>query len=183
MAIPATVTAPRVWVGCLACYNSGRLVGHWFDCTEAADVDLTAVHAPGQPRPDCEELWCFDLDGLPIHRELDLLEAAEWGAIFEEVGEDHWPALCAWVESGSYTAQGRGDLPVLSDFEEVYTGHWPSFEYYARELAADTDMMRGWPEVAIQYFGWDDWISDLAHDYTVVAAGAPDYGVHVFRSL
>jgi antirestriction protein len=28
---------PEAWVGCLACYNDGRLVGAWVDALEAAD--------------------------------------------------------------------------------------------------------------------------------------------------
>jgi hypothetical protein len=28
---------PRAWVGCLACYNDGRLVGSWMDGEEAGD--------------------------------------------------------------------------------------------------------------------------------------------------
>ncbi|WP_283205483.1 antirestriction protein ArdA [Glutamicibacter sp. V16R2B1] len=32
----------RVWVDCLHCYNSGRLVGEWFDAVDADEVTLTA---------------------------------------------------------------------------------------------------------------------------------------------
>ena len=28
---------PRVWIGCLACYNEGNLVGDWFDADVADD--------------------------------------------------------------------------------------------------------------------------------------------------
>ena len=41
----AVVTEPRVWIGCLACYNSGQLVGHWYPATEAGDVDLDSIRA------------------------------------------------------------------------------------------------------------------------------------------
>lgn len=42
-----TVTAdavPRVWLACLACYNSGHLVGQWVDCTEVEDTTLADLH-------------------------------------------------------------------------------------------------------------------------------------------
>ena len=32
------VDEPRVWIGCLACYNEGRLRGDWFSAAEAADI-------------------------------------------------------------------------------------------------------------------------------------------------
>lgn len=32
-------TTPRVCPACFSCYNDGRLVGQWVDCTDAADVD------------------------------------------------------------------------------------------------------------------------------------------------
>lgn len=42
--ITTTDTTPRVWIGCLACYNTGRLVGDWHDAIGAADVTTTDVH-------------------------------------------------------------------------------------------------------------------------------------------
>lgn len=39
-----TDTTPRVWIGCLACYNSGRLVGDWHDAIGAVDVTTADVH-------------------------------------------------------------------------------------------------------------------------------------------
>ena len=35
---PTTDTTPRAWIGCLACYNEGRLVGDWYDAINAAEV-------------------------------------------------------------------------------------------------------------------------------------------------
>lgn len=32
--ITAEDTTPRIWVGCLAHYNAGRLVGEWFDAVD-----------------------------------------------------------------------------------------------------------------------------------------------------
>lgn len=173
---------PRFWGSCLNCYNNGYLVGDWFDCTEAGDVDLESVHR-GQRRrsPYCEEIWCLDVENLPVDREMDLLEAAKWGEVFEEVGEELWPALCAWVRSGCYVAQGTGDIPSVPDFLERCVGHWESFREYAEDQVESTGMMAGWSADAQRYFNWDSWTRDLRHDYTV--EDAPDGGVYVFRNL
>lgn len=57
----ATDQTPKVWIGCLACYNSGYLVGDWFDAVDADETTLADVHrGSGRPYAACEELWCFD---------------------------------------------------------------------------------------------------------------------------
>ena len=43
---PTTDTTPRVWIGCLACYNEGRLVGDWYDAITADEI-TTASHQRG----------------------------------------------------------------------------------------------------------------------------------------
>lgn len=47
----------RVWVGCLACYNGGRLTGEWVDAREAADYTPCARAEFGSPH---EEWWVMD---------------------------------------------------------------------------------------------------------------------------
>lgn len=180
----ATEAVPRVWLACLHCYNDGRLVGQWVDCTDADSATLEGLHeTTGGPDASCEEIWCLDVDALPVDREMDLLEAAEWGRVYSEVGSDQWPALSAWVRSGSYVAEGRGDIPSVSDFEERYCGHWDDFRGYAEHWATGTDMMDRWPDDAVRYFNWDAWTRDMAMDHTIVSALAPEYGVFVFRDL
>ncbi|UTT65235.1 antirestriction protein ArdA [Janibacter sp. CX7] len=142
-----TATTPRVWIGCLACYNDGRLVGEWFAAEGAEDITLEEVHAhAGGVRWGCEELWVMDTDGLPISREMSPAEAGEWSALLAEVDEWQRDALAAWVASGDYIAEGRGDLPSLPDFEERYAGEWDTFEDYAAELFDDLGYGAEMPE-------------------------------------
>ena len=94
MAVTTTDFTPRVWPGCLSCYNSGRLVGHWVDCVGADTVTLQAIHeGTGGPFPGCEEIWCLDIENVPVGREIGLDEAAEWGRVFTEAPSDRnqWP--------------------------------------------------------------------------------------------
>lgn len=177
-----TVPAMRVWIGCLACYNDGRLVGDWFGAIDANEVTLADVHRDsGGSRAGCEELWVFDHDNMPVHREMSPAEAAEWGRVVEEVGEHLRPALLAWVRSGDYVVEGMGDLPSVSDFEERFAGHWDDFDEYAHQLAEDIGLLANVPEEVARYFDWAAWIRDLALDHTTEADA--DGGVHVFRSL
>lgn len=180
----STDETPRVWIGCLAHYNEGYLIGDWFDAVGADEVTLADVHrGSGRPYAGCEELWCLDHEHVPVDGEFGPLEAAAWGRVFAEAGSEQWPAVCAWVRSGCYVAEGTGGLPSVSDFEERYCGHWPSFSDYAEELADDIALHRDWPEEAVRYFNWSSWVADQKHDYVVCDAGSPDYGVYIFRSL
>lgn len=57
-----TRIVPQAWIGCLACYNDGRLVGEWLDADGLEDDDTLAAICD---RPGHEELWGFDLDFIP----------------------------------------------------------------------------------------------------------------------
>ena len=178
----ATDTTPRAWIGCLACYNAGSLVGDWFNAEIADEVTLADVHeGSGFDYAECEELWVMDHENIPVRGEFGVLEATEWGRVYTEVGPEHWPALCAWVESGDYVAEGTGDLPSISDFEERYQGHWESFREYAEQLADDIGLLADVPEEIARYFDWQAWSRNLAFDYSTY--GNPEGGVFVFRVL
>lgn len=183
MTITTSTEAPRVWLGCLACYNSGRLVGEWYDAADADGVTIDALHidSGSVARVSCEEIWVMDTDGLPIAREMSPAEAAEWGRLLAEVDEHQRDALAAWVASGDYIVEGRGDLPSLPDFEERYAGEWSTFAEYAENLADDIGLLQGVADEVAAYFNWSAWTRDLAYDYAI--QDAPGGGVYVFRSL
>ena len=185
MTSTVAVNTPRVWAGCESCYAAGRLVGVWIDAVDAADLTAAQIHAGSGvdvSTEGCEEFVCMDTSGLPTTGEPSLEEAARWGEIYEEVGDIQWPALCAWVRSGSYTAEGDTDFPVVSDFEEVYCGKWESFADYAEDLAEGCGLLADVPEELRGYFDLRGaWARDLAFDYSVERAELG--GVYVFRSL
>lgn len=173
--------APRVWIGCLECYNNGRLVGDWYPATEAGTVTTSQLHGRAIPPEAHEELWCLDVEGLPESREMDPMEAQRWGEIYEEVGPGSWPALCAWVRSGAYAAEGNTDYPVVSDFEERYCGEWPSFLDYATDYIDDTGMLRDVPDEIARFFDTRAFADELEVDYSVERSAGG--GVYIFRNF
>lgn len=195
MSLPATINAththaPRVWAGCLHCYNSGRLVGAWYDAADIADdphaFDVELIHRDGgyPSTPECEELWCFDLELIPSPGEMDLLEAARWGEVYLDLDAPHlWPALCAWVAAGMYTEDSRG-IPCIPDFLEAYGGHWNTWEDFAYDLIDQTIDMSSWDETAQRYFNYNSFVRDLKYDYTVEESGrfSGEPGVYIFRN-
>ena len=175
-----TDQTPRVWIGCLHCYNGARLVGDWFPAAGADLVTVEQVHGSSRsPRWDCEELWCYDHEGLPISGECSPMEAARWAERLGEVEEHLRAAFGAWAAAGSFSADSDG-MPDTDEFVHAYCGTWPSFGAYAEDLAEQTGLMAGWPGLAVLHFNWSGWTRDLAYDYTVV--DAPDGEAFVFRN-
>jgi antirestriction protein len=195
MSLPATINAththaPRVWAGCLHCYNSGRLVGAWYDAADIADdphaFDVERIHRDGGSlsTPECEEHGCFDLELNPTPGEMDLLEAARWGEVYLDLDAPHlWSALCAWVAAGMYTEDSRG-IPCIPDFLEAYGGHWNTWEDFAYDLIDQTIDMSSWDETAQRYFNYNSFVRDLKYDYTVEESGrfSGEPGVYIFRN-
>lgn len=169
-------TVPRVWIGCLACYNAGRLTGDWFEAATADEVTVERVH--GRPTSH-EELWCFDHEGLPVTSELSPQHAARLIGRINEVDEHLRDAFRAWVHDGNHAEDAFG-LPIIGDFQDRYAGQWESFATYAHELGRELGVLDGVPEEVERYFDWEAWTKDLALDYTVL--DAPDGGVYVIRN-
>lgn len=126
---------PSVWIGCLACYNEGHLLGEWYDLNDAQDVTVEMLHETvRRPVGSHEELWVFDKENLPIDGECSPLDIAPWATAYERLGDDLWPAFCAWEHSGEDTEQDAS----LEAFEDQYAGRWESFADYARENRSPT---------------------------------------------
>ncbi|MEJ9078409.1 antirestriction protein ArdA [Gordonia malaquae] len=170
---------PRAWFGCLNCYNNARLVGHWFDATDAADVDLAAVHlgsGVAWRRAGCEEILALDLDGeWPIRAEIDTVTAGKWADLCEEIGSTQWPAFCALARSEHMTDPDDVDVQAFTD---RCRGEWESFEDYAQDCVENVGEQSAWPEEARRYFDLARYARDLRHGYTV--EDAPNGGVFVY---
>src|SRR5699024_8170805 len=161
-----TDTTPRAWIGCLHCYNCGRLVGAWFDAEDANAVTLSDVHGGAtHVRSGCEELWVMDHENIPVHVEMSPYDAAHWAEPLASIDEHMRPALCAWVETGTYVTEGFSDLPIVSDFEDRYCGEHESFTAYAQGLAEDIGLLDDAPDEVKRYFNWESWTHDLGYDY------------------
>ena len=173
-----TAVRPSVWIGCLACYNSGVLNGHWFPAEKAGEV--TPEYLYGLPTSH-EELWCFDLERFPARTgEIFPLTAAAWGELYVEVGDDRWDELLTWYENCLPALDVHG-VPSAEQFNAGALGCCGSFREFVEAEVDHSGMFYGWPEEAVTYFDWDNYERDYRHDYTVV--DAPNSCVLVFRSL
>lgn len=119
------MTDVRVWVGCLACYNEGRLIGRWLDATDAPDW------ACPMGRASHEETWVLDHEIPGVEGEMSATTAREWGEVWAGVEDHQAEAFAAWLSYASI--KDPADASVAA-FEDCYEGEWESPEAHAWEL-------------------------------------------------
>jgi hypothetical protein len=140
-----TNITPRAWVGCLACYSGGRLVGEWLDADGLEDPDaLEAICR----NPEHEELWCFDIDNLP-GGECSPAEAAARARavlrVIDQAEERGCPADVAleYVEDSNIT-----DPDCWPDIEDAYAGSCENETDYVFEYLENSAIeLPGWLHV------------------------------------
>lgn len=174
---------PRAWVGCLACYNGGELVGAWVEGIEAADSipgedggpEITALRSVWDVHfgEGHEEWWVFDHEGYGslIPGECSPAEAQAKAELLASVDDPE--AFVAFA--GHYGAE----YATVEAFEDAYAGSHDSEEDFARELLAATGEIAG-DSLAERYFDYEAFTRDLfLSDY--YSMPAPGGGVFVFQ--
>lgn len=146
----------RVWVGCLACYNSGRLHGAWEDAQDAVAWECD--------KADHEETWCFDSDTPWIQGECSPHEA---GVIAEAVYllSDDIPAD---VVREYLAGMNESVTTYTRDIGDSYRGEWDSWGDFANGLA--DELLGDVPSDSLlaRYFDYEAFARDLAYDYQTV---------------
>lgn len=186
---------PKVWVGCVACYNSGRLVGAWFDATTAPQqmAEFNEAIAGQQVRPNHshartveeihEELWCFDHDGFAglLTGECSPTEAARLGQLIADLQRDGIPVPAY----AAYREDVGAEYATLDGFLDAFCGHYDSPADYAEQLATDlnpsgrAELCNRWPYTCID---WDRAWQELHLDGDNHATDAPGGGFYIFRA-
>lgn len=131
----------KVWVGCLACYNDGRLVGEWFDAVDAPQdmeaFDTALEIAPGHRLIDGhEELWCFDTENSPVSGEMSPMDAQIYAGLIEDL-EIPLDALKAWL-SDQHEELTEDSIETAT--ERYWTSDEESFDDSIRDLCPEGDL-------------------------------------------
>lgn len=183
----------RVWIGCLACYNDGQLIGQWYDASEAGTVTPDMIHVKERVDPEVftayvtenhEELWCMDIEDAPsesLSREMSPSEAQAIADRLDDLERNH-------VEPAAYAAYCDNlgydfTEDALGEFEDAYAGEWDNREDYAYNLAEDLGVLpegNAWPG---SYIDWKRAANDLFIGGDNWDAPAPGGRIYVFRSL
>lgn len=171
---------PRAWVGCLGCYNDGKLVGGWLDKDEAGDLDVAGLSEDGKcVRCGAEEFWVFDHENIGKAGEMspaDFVTIAErFDTIAEHFEED---ALRVYID---FYNRERDDIDdVVGDFEEAYAGQFNNREEWADNFLEETGLLAAVPEDLRFYIDRDMWARDQQWGGGVDFADDGTGGIYVF---
>ena len=162
----------RIYVACLAAYNSGYLHGVWIDATGEVDDIQEQINTmlKSSPVEDAEEYAIHDFEGYGSYRlsEYEGIESAQEIACFIE-------------EHGDIAAELINHFSTLEEaqkaMEEDYTGNYKSVADFAEELTEDTTQI---PESLARYIDYNAMAYDLevGGDIFTIEMGYQD--VHIF---
>lgn len=116
---PDSPTPPRVWVGSLADYNAGDLVGDWVDAAVPMEDALASIQSilARSNHTVAEEWGFFDFEGFGNFRINEYEDVFVVSAVARGI-ERHGLAFAAWAELCG------GDLDRLKQFRDVYLGEF-----------------------------------------------------------
>lgn len=150
----------RIYVACLAAYNSGTLYGQWIDCEDKDAFEIQGevdAMLKGSPCPGAEEWAIHDHEGFGgLLGEYDSFDRV---AALSEALSEHGDALPAFL--GAF-----GQDADIEKFTEAYRGQWDSVEAFAEDWAVESDAIR--PDHPMySYIDWAHyWNADLRHSFT-----------------
>ena len=192
---------PRIYVACLASYNSGTLHGRWIDADQGVDHIWEEVRAmlresrypnvrvdcPGCDGAGCEN--CGDVGTVPSAEEWAIHDYEYFGGMtidesesFDDVAEvarlieEHGPAYAAYADH-----QGGVDYAFESDFEDHYQGEWDTEEAYAENFIDDCYDLENMMGNLCSYFDYERFARDLFIN-DCYSVDNPKGGVFVFDS-
>lgn len=193
-----TTTEPRAWVGCLSCYNGGRLTGAWLtgeqcgedlrysapelaDCGRYWGVDGAAGAFDRCRVCGGDEWWVMDHEGIGRRGEMSPTEFASIAAVFTALDSDGYDvdAFRAFLD---YQGSPAGELDDIAErFREAYNGCHDSGADFAEELAEDTGSVpedAPWP---CQFIDWERAWRELEIGGDYYSAPADGGRVYIFR--
>jgi len=158
-----TTTTPEVWIGCLASYNEGRLIGEWVEIpTDANDLrdEITRILAG----TGGEEWYAGDIQGVPSYLRTDypqVEQLTEYAAALEQavangLDADIYETVCddnsTTVDPDEIMVYGDGEVYNDADIAlAVCDGFGSLGDMLGTEI----------PETVERYFDWDAYGRDL----------------------
>lgn len=165
----------KIYVACLAAYNSGILHGAWIAATSDPDEmqdEINAVLA-SSPVPDAEEWAIHDYDDFPNMGEYPGIEAiAKTAELIETAKDEHG---IEYADFQAIAANWHGNASDIEHALESFAGiydHLRDFSDVLADSALESDS-----KFARDYFDYDAYARDMAIEYTVIHCPS---GVAVF---
>ncbi|KCZ97607.1 antirestriction protein [Hyphomonas polymorpha PS728] len=163
---------PRIYVACLAAYNSGILHGRWIAVTTPDDVKAEAGAMLGEsPVPRAQEWAIHDYEGfegicLSEHASFDTV--CELASFVEEHGR---------LAAKLYSHFGNGLTDARAAFEN-YAGQYQTAGAFAEEMIRETGT--DIPPSLEYYIDWQALARDMALNGEILVIQTGFDEVHVF---
>lgn len=171
---PARTERPRIYVACLAAYNSGCLHGRWIDATTPDEImDEVRAMLADSPEQGAEEWAIHDYEGF---EGANLSEYASFETVcaLADFIEEHG-------ELGAKLLSHFGDdlAEARAAFED-YAGEYRSAADFAESLHEDTGTEI--PESLRYYIDWQALARDMALNGEIMVFQTGFDEVHIFWS-
>lgn len=124
----------QVWVGCMAHYNDGELIGEWVDAIDAADWVCPKAD-PNNIYINCEETWIYDHEIPGVNGEMDPMTARAWGELLASVEDYEADAFTAYLK---FTDESDPNAIDLDTFRDAYAGEFDDIEALAWNYLDET---------------------------------------------
>jgi antirestriction protein len=179
----STTHEPSVWLGCLACYNEGRLTGRWMSPDDAADMTPEGLH--NHPSSH-EEMWVMDAEYVPVDGEFGIGTCRGIADAYTRVGEAQWEAFCGYAKSVAGSWDESDPESLIDGFQDAYVGEYDSFKEYADEWASEQiEALQKEHDLSddsmlVRFFDWQSHARELEMEMTTVKTER--YTVHIYRS-
>ena len=126
---------PKIWIGCLASYNTGKLYGAWIDADQSSDIIMEEIQAmlASSPISNAERWAIFEYDdfgSFELGRHESLKQVAEYAEFLVKHGE-----------------LGVGVFDNVGDFETAKT---LMTEGYHGEYQSEVDFAMNWVEETME---------------------------------
>ena len=172
MFTPKKPESPRIYVACLAAYNSGKLHGRWIDATQDIDQIWSELRQmlAASPVPDAEEWAAHDFEGFgSLHlSEHEGIERVHELALFIEEHEEIGIGLLEYY---------CGDLENANRALENYMGCFKSLSDYAEQLTDETIEI---PKSLQYYIDYESMARDMEMNGDVFTVETGFEKIHVF---
>jgi antirestriction protein len=171
--ITIETTTPRIYVACLAAYNSGYLHGAWIDATQGEWgiwEDIQKMLA-ASPIPEAEEHAIHDYEGF------------EGARISEYTGIETVAKLAAFITEhralgGAVLEYYNNDLEEASEaLTERYLGQYTSLADYVQDMTEDSMTI---PASLQYYIDWQAMARDAEINDDLFTISTAYNEVHVF---
>ncbi len=174
MQLSLNTDTPKIYVACLAAYNSGILHGEWIDATQDLDTIWNELRnaLATSPVEDAEEWAIHDYDGFGLTSlsEYESIERVHEIALFIEENEKLGASLIEHF---------CGNLDDAKAALENYMGCYESLEDYARQTTEETSEV---PEHLAYYIDYEAMGKDIENNGDVFTISTRYDEVHIFLS-